>query len=71
MALTDCKGKFLPDDARERIKRCVISCLIRPNLDPDGIQLEVAYSMLDALEDDHLLELDVMIHDYDAVGGAN
>ena len=54
---------FLSNDDRERIKRCAAHFIIRPN--PGAIQVEVAYSMLDALEDDHLLELDVMVHAYE------
>jgi hypothetical protein len=36
---------------------------------PGAIQAEVAYSMLDTLEDDHLAELDMMVHDYESGAG--
>jgi hypothetical protein len=43
--------------------------MIPPN--SGAIQVEVAYSMLDALEDDHLLELDVRVHAYELGGKVN
>jgi hypothetical protein len=57
----DLGTKLLAAEDRERIKRCVAHFLIGP--DPGAIQAEVAYRVLDALNDDHLAELDVMVHD--------
>jgi hypothetical protein len=54
--------KFFTAENRERIKRCVAHLLIGP--DPDGTQIYVAYSILDAINDAHLAELDVVVHDY-------
>jgi hypothetical protein len=59
--------KFLAAEDRERIKRCVAHFLIGP--DPSAMQAEVAYSILDALSDLHLAELDVMVHDYKSGAG--
>lgn len=68
-ASSGCTGPFLTDDHRERIKRCVAHYLIGPI--PGAIQAQVTYSMMDVLDDDHLVELDVMIHDYDSDEEAN
>jgi hypothetical protein len=61
--------KFLAAEDRERIKRCVAHFLIGP--DRGAIRAEVAYSILDALSDDHLAELDVMVHDYKSGAGVH
>jgi hypothetical protein len=49
--------------SRNTLKRFVTHLLIRPV--PNAIQAEVVCSMLDALEDDHLVELHQMVHFYD------
>lgn len=64
---TEFGTKLLATEDRERIKRCVAHFLIGP--DPGAIQVEVVYSILDALSDDHLAELDVMVHDYKSGAG--
>jgi hypothetical protein len=63
------RTKFLAAEDRERIKRCVAHFLIGP--DPGAIQAEAAYSILDALSDDHLADLDVMVHDCKSVTGVH
>jgi len=52
----------MTSDERARIKRCIATFLCGS---PGVVQAEVAYSMMDALEDDHLKELDDMIHIYE------
>ena len=61
--------KFLAAEDRGRIKGCVAHFLIGP--DPGAIQAQIAYSILDALSDDHLAELDVMVHDYESGAGVH
>jgi hypothetical protein len=61
--------KFLTAEERERVKRCVAHFLIGPV--PGAIQADVAYSILDALGDDHLVELDVMVHAYEVDTSVN
>ena len=56
------KGEGMTSDERARIKRCIATFLCGS---PGVVQAEVAYSMMDALEDDHLKELDGMIHIYE------
>jgi hypothetical protein len=55
-------------DKRERIKRCIAGFLCGC---PSVLQAEVAYSIMDALEDGHLTELDGMIHIYETENADN
>ena len=56
------KEKSMTSDERERIKRCIATFLCGS---PGALRAEVVYSMMDALEDDHLADLDGMIHIYE------
>ncbi len=52
----------MTSDERARIKRCIARFLCG---EMGALRCEVVYSMMDALEDDHLTELDRMIHIYE------
>lgn len=52
----------MTSDERERVKRCIAAFVCG---DPGPWQAEVLYSMMDALDDDHLAELDGMVHEPD------
>jgi hypothetical protein len=47
-------------DERKRVKRCVAAFLCG---DPSPWQAEILDSMIDAMKDDHLAELDGMVHE--------
>jgi hypothetical protein len=53
----------MTSDERDRIKRCIAWFLFGEMGD---LRYEVVYSMMDALQDDHLTKLDRMIHIYGA-----
>lgn len=53
-------------DERGRIKRCIAWFLCG---EMGALRSEVVYSMMDALEDDHLAKLDGMIHIYEPEEG--
>jgi hypothetical protein len=56
----------MTSDERARIKRCISHFLCE---DPGVLRAGIVYSMMDALEDDHLTELDRMIHIYEPEEG--
>jgi hypothetical protein len=56
----------MTSDERARIKQCIAWFLCA---EMGALRAEVLYSMMDALQDDHLTQLDRMIHIYEAEDG--
>jgi hypothetical protein len=52
----------MTSEERERVKRCVAAFLCGA---PSPWQAEILDSMMDAVKDDHLAELDGMLHETD------
>jgi hypothetical protein len=56
----------MTSDERARIKQCIAWFLCG---EMGALRAEVLYSMLNVLQDDHLMELDRMIHIYEPEDG--
>jgi hypothetical protein len=52
----------MTSEERERVKRCVAAFLCG---DPSPCQAEILDSMINAMKDDHLVELDRMLRETD------